>query len=128
VNFVRKACCWLFLALWLPVTMHCMLEAWPGLGFLICCQHQDSAPHQDSDCSQDSCATVESGAYKVEDHPALGALPLTLLAVVALDKLVEQPLPEAPGSVPAFVPPELARTWQFSCRTARLPRAPSVIS
>ena len=51
------------LGLWLAATNHCRLELVPGLSFLVCCPHDDAAPHQDDDCDTDDCAQVEHGLY-----------------------------------------------------------------
>ena len=116
-------------AIWLPATNHCRLEQVPGLAFLICCEHDQSAPHQDNDCETDSCAAVEEGLYKTEDCQ---------IAVVA--PFFERPLLSSstiPDSrkesqfVPGFLAAnsfELPATWQFTLRAAAPPRAPSFAS
>ena len=115
-------------AFWLPATNHCRLEQIPGLAFLVCCEHEESAPHQDNDCETDNCAAVEEGLYKTEDcHVAVIApcldQPLLLPSVVddlygnahVLRRLfsIRFPLPSS---------------WQFDCRAAAPPRAPSFAS
>lgn len=119
--------------LWLPLTVHCRIEALPGIEFLSCCQHDDAevekAPaHHDNDCETDSCATVESGFYKIEDNPTL--MPVLALAACILETDLlaqlhsDSTLPFLP--VPS-APPELPRLWQFNHRTALPPRAPSCL-
>lgn len=115
--------------LWLPATLHCKLEELPGLQFLACCDHENTAPHQDDDCRNDSCAMVEDGLYKTSNPKVEVPLPL---AVVVLDLTV------AGEATPLTLPnpsqflddrvPELPVTWQFSSRAALLPRAPSFVS
>ena len=116
------------LAVWLPVTSHCWLEQIPGLSFLVCCDHGDTAPHQDSDCDTDGCASVENGFYKIEDAKVIALLPACVL-VLHLTLLMEQSPPEiSSGFLPTVAPPELGKTWQFSYRAAAPPRAPSLAS
>jgi len=132
VKSFAKSVAVLMLALWVPVTMHCGLESLTGSEFLSCCPHDDaeSQPaHQDNDCETDSCATVESGFYKVEDDPAL--TPALVLAVCFLgcDFLAEPPNDSTQQFLPvSSSPPELPRFWQFSYRTALPPRAPSLVA
>ena len=128
VDRLRKTVALLLLALWVPVTAHCKLETLSGLDFLACVEHQDSVPHQDSDCKEDVCASVESGNYRVEDNPPLILLPLAIVAPVDIDWLADDPWPEPIISAETHAPPELSRLWQFSCRTALPPRAPSLAS
>jgi hypothetical protein len=119
----------LLLAMWLPVTFHCLLEALPGFGFLACCQHQDVAPHQDSDCDSDSCAVVESGHYLVEDNPVLMPPSATVLCFLFPNLLLMPPVVTElgpPWGEPG--PPGLANTWQFHTRTVLPVRAPSFLS
>ncbi len=119
----------LMLAVWGLATMHCDLEEVPGLEFLACCQHPDTAPHQDNDCDTDACSVVESGFYKIEEQAASVPIPLLVLTFVL-------PLWEAASPTPTpystellnCSPPELPRSWQFSYRTALPPRAPSLVA
>ena len=119
----------LLLALWLPATCHCQLEVVTGLQFLKCCTHQHTAPHQDADCDSDGCAVIESGGYMLEANPSPTGPPLLDLVVEALDRLAEENLPTPPPALTApFAPPELPKIWQFSCRAALPPRAPSFLA
>ncbi len=115
-------------AMWLPATMHCKLEELPGLQFLACCDHEDTAPHADNDCRSDSCALVEDGLYK-SDNPKI-EVPLPQLVALEIALPSEAPSPSLTVSS-SFAPahaPELSVTWQFSCRAAAPPRAPSRLS
>jgi hypothetical protein len=125
VSGLMKAMTLVALAFWGLATMHCDLEQLPGFEFLNCCQHEETIPHQDNDCAQDGCATIESGFYKLEEQPAAAPEPLLLLGV--LTPLWEQPARrELPAVTPlSSSPPELPQRWQFSYRTALPPRAPS---
>jgi hypothetical protein len=111
--------------LWLPVTMHCSLEALPGLEFLICCAHDDTAaPHEDDDCEADACAVVESGFYKLQDHEDLVAVSGDFEVI---NSFHSNDTESGVGQgVPAEPHPECVG-WQFSSRAAPLPRAPSFL-
>ena len=128
VSRLTRAMTLVLLAFWGLATMHCDLEQLPGLEFLSCCQHQDGAPHQDSDCDRDGCATVESGFYKLEEQPAIAPEPLLLPSLLL--PLWEPTPPKNLAGVEFLTssPPELAHVWQFSYRTALPPRAPSFAS
>jgi hypothetical protein len=118
----------LALALWGLASNHCHLEQVPGLEFLACCQHPDTAPHQDDDCDSDACSVVESGFYKIDEQVATVAAPtLGLSFVLPLWEAVA-PMPAPHPIPPNCSPPELPRTWQFFSRTALPPRAPSPIA
>ena len=132
VNWFAKSVAVLLLVLWVPVTMHCVIESLPGIEFLSCCLHDDAKPepspaHQDNDCETDACATVESGLYKQEDSSQPLSVPLLALAVWMWT--ADPPTDSTPVLIPASsAPPELARFWQFSYRTALPPRAPSLVA
>ena len=125
---MTKSIAVLLLALWLPVTSHCQMETILGLNFLGCCQQEQGAPHQDSGCDEDLCASIEAGFYQVENPPRLVAAPPVWLMAGGFAGWSDAPLsPEPPGTGAIDVPPELSVTWQFSFRVALLPRAPTVI-
>src|SRR5882724_4999508 len=71
----------LCLATRLPATQHCRLENLPGLGFLRCTGDTDGK----SDCSGDSCDTVEKGSYKPSDHESVLPAPVCLAQVCAFE-------------------------------------------
>jgi hypothetical protein len=117
--------------LWVPITSHCQLESIPSLtALLACCEHEDtSAPHEDQDCEQDSCASVESGDYRTQEREPLLVIPDHISIEVAA-VVVE------PGSLPdeislrilATAPPAQHHLWQFALRMALPVRAPSFAS
>jgi len=120
------------LAFWLPATNHCRLELIPGLQFLSCCSH--SAEEQASDqhkneCEEDLCAQVEGSLYKAESNQVLVKSP-PVAAQFILPSLHEEgpSLDRVPSVRLDASPPELSKTWQFSCRAAAPPRAPSFVS
>lgn len=116
----------LLLALWLPATQHCDLEA---AGLL----HQgDHATHADASCSHecknDVCATAEGAAYS-KIAASLTVPPPTVRVLFVLAEITPL-IRETPGSDVARKggPPEiqvLTRTWQFARRTALPVRAPN---
>jgi hypothetical protein len=114
--------------LWLPISMHCRLEQLPGFEILACVEYPDEAAHQDEDCTQDSCAVIESGLYRANpgqiwaiDPPPSAAEWVQFLANL-VDTSSAFPLTADPQA-----PPGLACRWQFDLRTAPSPRAPSVL-
>jgi hypothetical protein len=117
----RTALALLLALIWVPVTMHCALEGVPGLEFLICCEHEDAAPHQDDDCEADACAVVESGFYKLQDDEVL------VVACSELDVFDYELKDETAVLTASRPPPDLTVGWQFSSRAALLPRAPSYL-
>jgi hypothetical protein len=129
VGIVKTVLIVLLALLWLAAGNHCRLEGIPGLGFLTCCTHQDSAPHQDDDCETDGCAAVENQLYKIEAAQISVAAPTLLLATFLSPPWAEL-FPPAPAShvPPVATPAVLPRRWQFIYRTALPPRAPSLLS
>ena len=107
---------------------HCSLEQFPGFEFLACCDHQNTAPHQDKDCEQDACSVVESGFYKISDHDDVVTAPLFLLSKFVLEVPTGTPNEASNFTIYAPAPAELRHTWQFCFRTALPPRAPSSAS
>jgi len=117
--------------LWVPITSHCQLESIPSLTALLsCCDHEDAAaPHEDEDCEQDACASVESGDYRTPEHDPLFVAPdfvaSEIVAIVAeLDLLPD----ESSLGILATAPPGQHHIWQFAFRTALPVRAPSLAS
>lgn len=110
------------LALWLPATQHCDLEAAGLAPASVTCQEEHVADTH----AADNCTLVENGTYK--HASALLKVPAPALAVACLCCLVE--LTPRPIFVPLVspeqtdTPPELTRTWQFLARTALPARAP----
>lgn len=114
----------LLLALWLPATLHCALEAAGCLRAADCCDEQ-----ADGGCTRDSCDTLEAGFVKSASLQV--ALPsFSADAASQLDSLTRRPpLPPVKGVTGTVAaPPEVARTWRFAVRAAPLPGAPSLIS
>lgn len=125
----RRIVAIVFLALWLPVTQHCCLEA---AGLLA--ETQNPAPTTCCEtgnwCSHDVCSAVESGVIK-DGRTAFKVLPpdfspcLCLLCLrLSLPDLLDESvlLVSAPEHPLDWVP-----TWQFVRRAAPLARAPSLL-
>ncbi len=122
----------LLLALsWVPLSLHCQIEAMPGWEFLSCesGEEEHSAPHQSSDCEDDFCQIIESGLYKTEEKAPLLCSVNLLPPGVEPSIAISMQAPD-PGLSPVAnpSPPVLANTWQFTFRTALPPRAPSLAS
>ncbi|MFA6959156.1 MAG: hypothetical protein WC205_00205 [Opitutaceae bacterium] len=127
-----KFAAFLLLAVWLPVTQHCDLEA-AGLvsshdadtSGLTCCE-EGSDP-----CTHDGCELVENGTYN-SASPSRSLPTPHLLAVCscfifsqlsALEARDEPVLPVAEVLTPSSWVP----VWHFVRRAAPLSRAPSVL-
>ena len=114
--------------LWLPMASHCDLEHLPGFEFLACCDHADTAPHQDDDCQTDVCASVESGNYKLPEFAVAAPAPVLVASMLTSLAPTEPENPSATGVATSSVPIELPQRWQFTFRTAAPPRAPTFVS
>ncbi len=116
------------LALWLPATLHCDLEA-AGLGPLFHCADGHGADEHDDGASRDACDLLESGTFKLAANTAVlppPALCSCLLCLVApLPTITLTPTPTGVTDRIA-APPEVARTWHFLVRAALPSRAPSL--
>ncbi len=119
----------LMLALWLPATQHCDLEA-AGINFLT---HEDHASSSCEDaCKDDICHNVEGAAF-TKEAGALRVLPPPEFTLCAcLLHLVEPPLAEPQlACSPGDLSPELLvlrGTWAFVYRTALPARAPDCVA
>jgi hypothetical protein len=117
--------------LWVPITSHCKLEGLPLFAELLgCCGHEDStAPHQDNDCEQDACASVESGDYRTQEHDPLFVVPDFIVSAIigVVSELGSLPAEVSLG-IFATASPEQHHIWQFAFRTALPVRAPSFVS
>lgn len=113
------------LALWLPATMHCRLEA---AGFFAA--HDDCAEQlasEGSDCKDDACPTVEDALFKESSAALAVSAPAECFLpdgfAPAIERVAAAGLTLSPFRGTA--PPEVAVTWQFVERTAPPARAPS---
>lgn len=120
-----KIASFLLLAIWLPATLHCNLEA-AGLAETHC-----TSSAADDDCKTDICATIESALIK-ESAPVFN-----LAAPVACDHLLclatfltvacERDASPVLSSVSHAPPLEITAGWHFITRAAPLSRAPSLL-
>lgn len=111
------------LAVWLPATLHCALEA-AGLDEWFGC-HEEAA-HDTSHCTDDACHAVEGLAYKPDVAPVKVPPPAPALlchCLLCLAPSFALPATEPPTAPPE--PPALVRSWQFARRAAPPARAPS---
>ena len=125
-----KAAVALVLALvWLPAVSCCLIDASGLLGKQECCSKEHSkCPPSPGKCDQ-PCGALASASYLPQQSQVLVIAPI---GVPMFDSAF--PLIDNHGrtglarELPATAPPELAGHWQFSCRTALSPRAPSFAS
>lgn len=133
MSFLRRFFAVALLALWLPATLHCALEA-AGLDELFQCaadHHSSGDREAPADATRDACDIIEGSAFKLAAHSAL--LPPPVLCApflpfavppVALDLTP----PPSGLSERILAPPEVSRTWHFTARAALPARAPSLLS
>src|SRR5213596_3106237 len=117
-----------FLVLWLPLTSHCLLEGAGLMPDILRCSDTCAPDGKDQGCEGDDCCSLESAAYKVDCERPVFIAPAHGLLLPVLFNSVGAPAP--PQNALGFLTvasPELPVTWQFSCRTALPPRAPSFV-
>lgn len=117
----------LLVALWLPATLHCDLEA-AGVDFLT---HEDhaSSPCRDT-CVDDSCHAIEGTSF-TKELTTPRVLPPDALGVIVLLLAPPPTIAEAPPALPRRASPEwlaLHRTWSFVLRAALPARAPDTVA
>jgi len=121
----------LLLALWLPATQHCGLEAAGLFSHAMECHEADDCPTPplQSHCDTDNCQPIEDTAYKTSSTTIEIAAPLALTCLCCLHEITPETIvvplisPERTNT-----PPELVPTWRFVARAAGEPRAPSTVS
>lgn len=132
VSFLRRFIAVALLALWLPATLHCALEA-AGLKIAFVCHdhddghgHSHPAPapdHHGAQSDTDACHPLEDAAIKPTSVAKLvGQATFFLIALLPVppELPVDRVCPERTD-----VPRELGRGWQFATRAAPPARAPS---
>jgi len=118
----------LILALWVPVTMHCLLERVSGMEILACdaLVHAEEPLHPADPCEGDGCAAVESGDYALQVRDERFNLAWTTFVLAELPPEVLLPTLHAHPPYPAQARrSEMNACWQFVLRAAPLARAPS---
>lgn len=119
----------LLLALWLPVTLHCQLEAadlWPEHGDhdTACC-----APQQG--CTKDACSVLEGDSFRTADTFTRAPLPVPFVCLCLISFRPAEPVILAvPGGKRDVSRQALnwVPTWHFARRTAPWSGAPSLLS
>jgi hypothetical protein len=131
VSRLRRLLALALVALWLPATLHCALEA-AGLDDLFHCVndlHQPCKHAAPSDTPADACNLIEDASFKPANDTALlppPALCAGLLRFVAPNPTLVLTPPPSGLSDRIEPPPEVARTWHFTARAALPSRAPSL--
>jgi hypothetical protein len=120
----------LLLAVWLPATNHCTLDA-SGVIEALACDHEEPAAEAcEHDCTADVCERIETASFG-KDVKTLKVLPppLTIAALILVIA------PTATGPDPSSATwddsPEvrlLQRTWVFAQRAAVPARAPDALA
>ena len=116
------------LAVWLPATLHCRLEA-AGFFEAHCAETQAVAGAEE--CKDDACPTVEQALYKDSSAtlsvaaPAECHVPDCCTLLLAPESLRGEPALSPARHAP---PSELTVRWQFIARAAPPARAPSLNS
>jgi hypothetical protein len=124
VSFLRRLIALAVLALWLPATLHCSLEA-AGLDNLFRCADDE---HEGT---TDTCDLVENGTIKPALNTAVLASPVfspSLLSLLLPPSLLPLLPPAAGVTETVAAPREIRRTWHFVARAAPPARAPSLAS
>ena len=113
-------------AVWLPVTLHCRLEAAGFYDADDCCVAEQPADVA-GDCKDDACPTVEDALYKESGQSIKVAAPDISLCFACL-ALVPEPTAREPelSSASQAPPLEIEAAWQFISRAAPPARAPSL--
>ena len=118
-----------YLVLWLPLTSHCLLEGAGLMPDILRCSDTCAPDGKDQGCEADACCSLESAAYTMDcDRPVLVTSALGLLLPVLFNSIEPPAIPQNSLRFLTVASPELPVTWQFSCRTALPPRAPSFVS
>jgi hypothetical protein len=114
----------LLIAVWLPATLHCNLEA------------ADVVPRTCADAcysgdkvSSDSCGVLEGGIAKAQSDAAKVSAPILLAGGPFIDLQIYVLLPplDSAKAVPAFARPlDWVTTWHFVRRAAPPSRAPAL--
>ncbi len=113
------------LAVWLPATLHCRLEA---AGFFESHCAEEQAGAAGDDCKDDACPTVEQALYKDSSAtlavaaPAECHVPDCCALLLAPELLLGEP---ALSPVRHAPPSELTVRWHFIARAAPPARAPN---
>jgi hypothetical protein len=115
----------LFLALWVPATVHCQLERAFVLEATACGDHSQES-ETGRNCCDSNCKALENGFVKGNTQTS-GDRDIALLLAAAV--ILEPPdVTATQRNFPTSVPPDLSPAWQFAQRAALPVRAPSFLS
>ncbi len=124
----------LLLALWLPATLHCDLEA-AGIEHIFgghdhASASHDHAPAPSEHASDDIQHSTDGLSYRLDSLALKMPLPAFafLYAVAAIPLLAPSDPPANFIAETGTAPPEVARTWHFVTRAALPSRAPSLVA
>lgn len=125
VGYVRRLVALMLLALWLPATLHCDLEAAGVTNILGCHDHRAAGPAFGTD---DHCHSIEGVSYKLDFGSSKTPPPGDFILFVLADpRVITTATPPRRIAVESrAAPPEIARTWHFVARAAPPARAPSI--
>ena len=132
--YLRRTIALLLLAVWLPATLHCEVEAAEIALHLAGCTETDATDHHHDvapeNCIADNCATVEGSFTANSSSPAAARAPVVsaapFIALVSVPAFALSP-PPVTGVIEALAaPPQISRSWIFVLRAAPWPGAPSL--
>lgn len=122
----------LLLALWLPATQHCGLEAAGLMASSIECHDSEQdcdSPQPPKACESDNCDLIEDAVYKAKQTELVLTAPVIVSCLCCLTEITPETIVVRMISpARSDAPPELAPTWQFTSRAAPSPRAPGYLA
>jgi len=130
---VRSLRTWLvavLAVLWGPLTVHCAIEAVPGLEFVRCSDAVAAAGHDSDPCDESVCCELESVVYHPPRQETMVVRFSNELPSATVFHAVQSPaIPVLTFSVLLNAsPPDLPVAWRFTQRAALPVRAPTVYS
>jgi hypothetical protein len=131
VKWFHQCIVFVLLAIWLPVTAHCDLEAAGILAAHDTHSIESDCCEQEDPCTHDGCEIVENGAYRASDNLLKVVTPELLVWTVFLSpQLFASDMRDEPALPVVFAikPQGWVPTWHFARRAAPLSRAPSVLA
>jgi len=115
----------MLLALWLPATLHCDLEAAGVTNILGCHDHRAAGPAFGTD---HHCHSIDGVSYKLDFGSSKTPPPpdFILFVLPTPGALTATPPPRRITVESRAAPPEIVRTWHFAARAAPPARAPAI--
>lgn len=132
VNWLRRICALVLLALWVPATSHCAVETvleWAADEHCVAACSHDASASADH-VANDACATLEGGAIKAQLGQLVAPAPIyTVLACLACvhAALLADAEPLAPASWSGEHPREWMPVRHIAVRAVAPARAPNLI-